>query len=119
MTSPFSKNHPDDHFPFLPPGFHAREVGKLIGVDHALVPIDHQYLVTTTVPEVEALDFEVPVIRDLEGSYYCRQEKQGLLMGPYEEQELMRVVEDWYDKVPPGTYWRVRFPPTFILEKNF
>ena len=54
------------------PGFHARDVGKLAGIDFPLVAIHHQYFVTSTIPEVKALKKEVPVIRDLEGSYYLR-----------------------------------------------
>ena len=77
-------------------------MGLLAGIDLPLVPIDHQYLVTKTIPEVAALKKEIPVIRDLEGSYYLRMERDGLLMGPYERPEKMRVCEDWYDQVPPG-----------------
>lgn len=83
-------------------GFWSREVGKMVGVEHPLCPIHHQYLVTTTIPEVEELSFEVPVIRDLEGGYYARQERKGLLVGPYEAVDKMKLQEDWWDEVPPG-----------------
>lgn len=76
-------------------GFWSREVGKMVGVEHPLCPIHHQYLVTTTIPEVEELSFEVPVIRDLEGGYYARQERKGLLVGPYEAVDKMKLQEDW------------------------
>ena len=62
-------------------GFWAKEVGNLSGLDLPLVPMQHQYLVTKTVPEVKALKKEFPVLRHLEGSFYLRQERDGLLIG--------------------------------------
>ncbi|XP_043246255.1 dimethylglycine dehydrogenase, mitochondrial-like, partial [Amphibalanus amphitrite] len=76
-------------------GFWAKEVGKMAGEDLPLVPIHHQYVVTSAIPEVRALKRELPVLRDLEGSYYCRQERDGLLIGPYEHQDSMNLSEDW------------------------
>ncbi|XP_038621412.1 dimethylglycine dehydrogenase, mitochondrial [Tachyglossus aculeatus] len=84
-------------------GFWAREVGQMIGLQHPLIPVHHQYVVTSTVPEVKALKRELPVLRDLEGSYYLRQERDGLLFGPYESQEKMKLQSSWVtDGVPPG-----------------
>ncbi|XP_042365923.1 dimethylglycine dehydrogenase, mitochondrial [Plectropomus leopardus] len=84
-------------------GFWAREVGKMIGFDHPTIPVHHQYVVTATVPEVKALKKELAVIRDLEGSYYLRQERDGLLFGPYEKMEKMVLQDSWVrDGVPPG-----------------
>uniref|UniRef100_A0A8C5ECM1 Dimethylglycine dehydrogenase n=1 Tax=Gouania willdenowi TaxID=441366 RepID=A0A8C5ECM1_GOUWI len=84
-------------------GFWAREVGKMIGLEHPTIPVHHQYVVTATVPEVKALKKELAVIRDLEGSYYLRQERDGLLFGPYEKMEKMVVQDSWVrDGVPPG-----------------
>ena len=89
-------------------GFHARDVGKLAGIDFPLVAIHHQYFVTSTIPEVKALKKEVPVIRDLEGSYYLRMERDGLLVGPYETGEKMKLCDDWYrDGVDSGKFNRV------------
>lgn len=75
----------------------------MIGFQHPTVPVHHQYVVTATVPEVKALKKELPVIRDLEGSYYLRQERDGLLFGPYETEEKMVLQDSWIrDGVPPG-----------------
>jgi dimethylglycine dehydrogenase len=52
-------------------------------------------MVTTTIPEVDALKTEIPVIRDLEGGYYARQERQGILIGPYESVEKMKLQDNW------------------------
>uniref|UniRef100_A0A8C2B694 Dimethylglycine dehydrogenase, mitochondrial n=1 Tax=Cyprinus carpio TaxID=7962 RepID=A0A8C2B694_CYPCA len=84
-------------------GFWARELGQMIGFQHPTIPVHHQYVVTATVPEVKALKTELPVIRDLEGSYYLRQERDGLLFGPYEKEEKMKLQDSWVrDGVPPG-----------------
>ncbi|KAJ6669846.1 hypothetical protein lerEdw1_000395 [Lerista edwardsae] len=84
-------------------GFWAREIGKMIGLQHPLIPVHHQYVVTATIPEVKGLKRELPVLRDLEGSYYLRQERDGLLFGPYENQEKMKLQESWVTHgVPPG-----------------
>uniref|UniRef100_A0A4W5K2E3 Dimethylglycine dehydrogenase, mitochondrial n=1 Tax=Hucho hucho TaxID=62062 RepID=A0A4W5K2E3_9TELE len=84
-------------------GFWAREVGQQIGFEHPTIPVHHQYVVTATVPEVKSLKAELPVIRDLEGSYYLRQERDGLLFGPYEREEKMVLQDSWVrDGVPPG-----------------
>ena len=76
-------------------GFWGKEVGHLAGLNLPLVPMQHQYLVTKTVPEVKALSREFPVLRHLEGSFYCRQERDGLLIGPYECEESNVACEDW------------------------
>lgn len=75
----------------------------MIGFEHPTIPVHHQYVVTATVPEVKALKKELAVIRDLEGSYYLRQERDGLLFGPYERMEKMVLQDSWVrDGVPPG-----------------
>ena len=51
--------------------------------------------------KVKSLKREIPVMRDLDGSYYFRMERDGLLVGPYEEPHKMRLVSDWYDNGPP------------------
>ncbi|XP_077988921.1 dimethylglycine dehydrogenase, mitochondrial-like [Glandiceps talaboti] len=84
-------------------GFWAQEVGRMMGVELPLIPVHHQYVITSTIPEVKALEKELPVIRDLEGSYYLRQERTGLLIGPYESGEKMKLQDSWVaEGVPPG-----------------
>ncbi len=65
-------------------GHYAPQLGAMIGLDVPIVSVIHQYLVTESVPEVAALDFELPVVRDPRASCYYRQEIDGLLIGPYE-----------------------------------
>ena len=56
----------------------------MVGIDLPLSPLQHHYFVTETIPEVAALDFEVPMTVDLEGFTYIRQDQQGVLVGIYE-----------------------------------
>ncbi|XP_070543169.1 dimethylglycine dehydrogenase, mitochondrial-like isoform X2 [Ptychodera flava] len=83
-------------------GFWSREVGEMIGIEVPVVTTQHQYILTSSIPELKKLNREVPVIRDLDGSYYVRQERSGLLIGPYENQENMKLQDNWIDGVPPG-----------------
>jgi len=39
----------------------------MAGIKLHIIPAHHQYVVTSTLPEVEALKTELPVIRDLAG----------------------------------------------------
>ena len=43
-----------------------------------------QYLVTEDLAEVQGLEREFPVVRDPRASCYYRQERQGIIVGPYE-----------------------------------
>jgi len=65
-------------------GCFAREVGAMVGLRVPLINLEHQYLVTESHPDIEALDFELPVCRDSWSSAYIRQEGKGFLVGPYE-----------------------------------
>ena len=65
-------------------GLWAKQVGRMVGLDLPLSPLQHHYFVTETIPEVAALDFEVPMTVDLEGFTYIRQDQQGVLVGIYE-----------------------------------
>ena len=75
----------------------------MVGLELPMVAIQHQYVITSSIPEVEALEREPPVIRDLENSYYLRQERSGLLFGPYEKSHMMKQQDNWIrDGVPQG-----------------
>lgn len=65
-------------------GCFAPEVGAMVGVTVPIINLEHQYLVTDPHPEVEKLDFELPVCRDSYSNAYIRQEGKGFLVGPYE-----------------------------------
>ena len=65
-------------------GLWAKQVGRMAGVELPVSPLEHHYLLTETIPEVEALDKELPLVVDLEGFTYMRQDQQGMLLGIYE-----------------------------------
>lgn len=67
-------------------GLWAREVGRLMGYELPIVPMEHQYIVTNDVPELAALGREIPAAVDFDGAAYLRQERHGLLLGTYERE---------------------------------
>jgi dimethylglycine dehydrogenase len=66
-------------------GLWAREVGRMVGVDLPLIPMEHHYLVTEDLPELTQMTGELPGILDLDGEIYLRQEQKGMLLGVYEK----------------------------------
>ena len=66
-------------------GYRAAELGAMFGRDVPCISLAHQYLITEPIPELTARDKKLPLIRDPDSSYYLRQEKDGLLLGPYEK----------------------------------
>ncbi|MWB77332.1 FAD-dependent oxidoreductase [Pseudooceanicola sp. 216_PA32_1] len=79
-------------------GLWAREVAAMAGVTLPLVPTEHQYFVTETIPRIAAMDRRLPSVADRDGEYYLRQEGKGLLVGAYEKD--MRF---WAEEgTPPG-----------------
>lgn len=65
-------------------GLWADRVGRMAGVDLPVAALEHHYLITDTIPEIAAMDRELPILVDLEGYTYARQEHQGMLLGVYE-----------------------------------
>ena len=66
-------------------GLWAREVAALAGITLPLMPTEHQYFVTETIPEIAAMNRRLPSVADRDGEYYLRQEGKGLLVGAYEK----------------------------------
>ncbi|MFT4715134.1 MAG: dimethylglycine dehydrogenase [Paracoccaceae bacterium] len=65
-------------------GLWAKQVGHMAGIDLPVSPLAHHYLVTESIPEIEKLDFELPMMVDLEGFTYMRGDQKGMLVGIYE-----------------------------------
>ncbi|NCV75567.1 FAD-binding oxidoreductase, partial [bacterium] len=67
-------------------GYRAGEVMALIGRHLPIMTMAHQYLVTEEIPELAAREFPLPLLRDVDTSYYLRQERNSFILGPYEWQ---------------------------------
>jgi dimethylglycine dehydrogenase len=80
-------------------GLWAREVAAMAGLSLPLLPTEHQYFVTETIPAIAALDRRLPSVADRDGEYYLRQEGQGLLVGAYE-----RDVRFWAEEGTPAGF---------------
>ena len=69
-------------------GNFARRTGAMVGLDVPVIPVQHQYIVTEPHPEIQARHAaglpEMGVLRESDGSWYLREERGGLILGPYE-----------------------------------
>ena len=70
-------------------GNYARQTGAMIGLDLPVIPVQHQYIVTEPHPALEERHKqglpEMAVLRESDASYYMREERHGLILGPYEK----------------------------------
>ena len=101
-------------------GLWAREVGQMVGVQLPIVAMEHHYLLTEDLPELRQLPREIPLVLDLDGEIYLRQEHKGILLGVYEKEATPWAVN--------GTPWEYGenelLPPnldrlTDALDKGF
>jgi dimethylglycine dehydrogenase len=75
-------------------GYRGGEVAAMIGEYLPIVSLSHQYLITADIPELAARGAaRLPLLRDPDVSYYLRQERHGLLLGPYEARARARWLE--------------------------
>ena len=66
-------------------GFRANEVAAMVGHKLPMASMEHQFVVTDNIPELEERDKMLPMLRDPDVSYYLRQEGKGFILGPYEK----------------------------------
>lgn len=78
-------------------GTWCREIGTMMGVDLPVVPMLHQYIVTDRIEAFAVIEKEMPFIRDPDESWYLRQERDGVILGPYEKNGQPWAI----DGVPP------------------
>src|SRR5437868_10650790 len=65
-------------------GLWAREVGHMVGTELPVLAMEHHYLLTEDIPELQGLDREIVNTTDYAGEIYLRQERGGVLIGTYE-----------------------------------
>lgn len=80
-------------------GLWAKQVGYMAGLDLPVTPMEHHYLVTEAIPDLVEMKGEVPLMVDLEGFTYTRQEQKGLLLGIYE-----RNFKHWHIEGAPWDF---------------
>ncbi|MGA1187384.1 MAG: GcvT family protein [Candidatus Puniceispirillaceae bacterium] len=84
-------------------GLWAREVGHMSGIHLPVQPMEHHYLITEDIAEIQARMADqgeagrLPAGIDYEANIYFRQERQGMLLGTYEPQSTPWKVD--------GTPW--------------
>ena len=70
-------------------GNYARRTGAMVGLEIPVMPVEHQYIVTESHPDLIARAGqglpEMAVLRESDGSWYLREENQGFILGPYEK----------------------------------
>ena len=67
-------------------GYRVNEVGAMMGVHHPVASMEHQYFVTEDIPAIIEAGHRMPLLRCPISDYYARQEKNGLLVGFYEQE---------------------------------
>ena len=78
-------------------GCYGPQVGEMVGIKTPYVNIMHCYVVTENHPAIEALDTELPVVRDPYSSNYLRQEGNGILIGAYETADAQTIWDEGVD----------------------
>ncbi len=70
-------------------GNFVQQTGRMLGLKIPVIPVEHQYIVTEAHPDIVARKEqglpEMGVLRDSNASWYMREERGGLLLGPYEK----------------------------------
>ncbi len=66
-------------------GYRVHEVGAMMGVHHPVMSMEHQYFLTEPIRAIEDAHQRMPLLRCPISDFYCRQEKNGLLIGFYEQ----------------------------------
>ena len=73
--------------------FWTRELLLPLGLNTPLYATQHHELITDTVPELAALEHEVPAYRDSQISCSMRQERHGFLLGVYESDPVFWALD--------------------------
>ena len=83
-------------------GLWAREIGHMVGIELPVLAMEHHYLITEDIPELQGRAQEIVNTTDYAGEIYMRQERGGALIGTYE---------------PHGVVWSpVKTPDDFSMQ---
>lgn len=78
-------------------GMWAKEISALVGGTLPAVSIEHEFLVTESIPEIEPLGHELPMLWDMSVPMYTRSDRKGLIVSCYEDHPKFFGVEG----IPP------------------
>ncbi|MER8572538.1 FAD-dependent oxidoreductase [Mesorhizobium sp. M1338] len=91
-------------------GLWAREIGRMVGVELPVLAMEHMYLLTEPMPEVEEFNKstgrEMIGVLDFKGEIYTRQERNGILLGTYE-----KACKPWSPINTPWDFGHELLPP--------
>ena len=87
-------------------GLWGREVGRMVGLELPVLAMQHHYIITEAIPEVEASKTEMLHVVDFDGEIYMRQEGKGMLMGTYEN-----ACVPWCEDTTPWDFGMDLLPP--------
>jgi dimethylglycine dehydrogenase len=92
-------------------GLWAREVGRMVGIELPVLAMEHHYIVTEAIPELEGLDREIINTTDFSGEIYVRQEGKGALLGTYEHNctpwSVDNTPDDFHTQLLPDNFDRI------------
>jgi dimethylglycine dehydrogenase len=100
-------------------GLWAREVGHMVGIELPVLAMEHHYLLTEDIPQLQGREREIVNTTDYAGEIYLRQERGGALIGTYEphgviwspvktpEDFSMQLLPDDFERLAP--YFEVGF----------
>jgi dimethylglycine dehydrogenase len=95
-------------------GFWAAEVAAMAGLHQPVIAVEHQYLVTESIPAIAARKEPFPAIRGGDASFYMRREGNGLLVGAWEADNRVWGI----DGVPKGFGAELFQPDLDRIEKE-
>lgn len=98
----------------LATSFWAREMVAELGLNLPIYPVQHHEVLTSPIPELEVLNFEVPAVRDPYAPSNTRQEGKGFLCGVYEADPQFWAA----DGIPPDFQEELLIPDPERLEAH-
>jgi dimethylglycine dehydrogenase len=92
-------------------GLWAREVGHMVGIELPVLAMEHHYLLTEDIPELQGRDREIVNTTDYAGEIYMRQERGGALIGTYEPHGIvwspLKTPDDFSMQLLPDDFERL------------
>jgi dimethylglycine dehydrogenase len=92
-------------------GLWAREIGHLVGIELPVLAMEHHYLLTEDIPELQGREREIVNTTDYAGEIYMRQERGGALIGTYEPDGLIwspvKTPDDFSMQLLPDDFARL------------